>query len=164
MIKKSVRVEFLARLKQYFAYNIAVRKFFNYRIPKVFDSKTYSHNIVNLLRHQKLVHSHDGATFLCRLKRVFVNDVPVKPTHILNVFDYARVHVRGVSLYKRLRQYYPSRKRKVHSIGTSHGTIFNKKLYMFIIYKKIHLLKALQSRYLSYYYFHRNLLQQCRMR
>jgi len=164
LIKFSVKPYFLSNIKKYFAYNIAVRKYFDKILPYPQHQKIPFQQIPFFLVQNRLVPVIKRARQLCDAKRIVVNGSSVDKHYIMKPFDLLTFNFRKAGFWYKQRRYRNKRKR-----GTQwklrKGFIYNRKMRMYILYKNIgYTTNHNKQAYWSYFYFHRNLLQGCHMR
>lgn len=164
LIKFSVRTKFLSRIKRHFAYNIAIRKYFNKIVPYKYYKYAPFHRAPDFLVNNKLVPHLKKAQKLCNWGRVVVNGWPVNEHYIMKPFDLVTFAFRKASFHYKQKRFRHKRKRGVRW-KVRKGFIYNRPMRMYILYKNIPYVRSKKRQaYLSYYYFHRNLMQGCRMR
>jgi len=165
LIKRSVKVRFLSNLKKYFAYNIAVRKYFKKILPSYnLHKKVMYQQVPYFLVQMGLVPVLKQAVKLCKAKRVSVNGFSVGPDYIMKPFDVVRFNFSKRAVWRKHR-WHTNRFRQWKGIKLRRGLIYHRKMRMYIFYKNLDQVPGRRRlTYLFYYYFYRNLLQTCRTR
>jgi|GEM_PF-2695314 len=154
----------MSNLKKHFAYNIAVRKYFKKILPYSSHGRMNEYQAPLFLVQRKLVPVVKRAVELCRWHRVVVNGKAVSEKYLIQPYDLISFSIRKALLrFKQKRFFY--RNYGGSKWGIMKGLIYNRRIRHYIVYKNSPFLTGnKRHKYLYYYYFHRNVLQGCRMR